>query len=274
MDSPLDRLEDLLVARSLAGLNADETRELEQLLAANPQIDADAFDRAAAAVSIGHLRVTEAMPRVLYEQIEAAGMSIVAEKQRTATAPPRATVTRRTLPRESALTRSRARARRYSTLPWAVAAACLIAAVTAWWPGARDSGGASLEAMRAELIEQGARVVSWDVTEDPSAAGAFGDVVWDAASQTGFLRIGMLEVNDPTEFQYQLWIFDAERDERYPVDGGVFDIVAGSQETVVRIRPAIPVHSAALFAVTVEMPGGVVVSSRERITLIADFSSA
>ena len=51
-----------------------------------------------------------------------------------------------------------------------------------------------------------------------------GEVVWSAAEQRGYLRIAGLPVNDPKARQYQLWIFDARRDERYPVDSGVFDV--------------------------------------------------
>ena len=41
------------------------------------------------------------------------------------------------------------------------------------------------------------------------------------------MRFRGLAANNPTQIQYQLWMFDAERDERYPVDGGVFDVPAG-----------------------------------------------
>jgi hypothetical protein len=70
--------------------------------------------------------------------------------------------------------------------------------------------------------------------------------------------------------QYQLWIFDAERNEAYPVDGGVFDVLDGAtDDVVVRIDPRLPVRRATAFAITVEQPGGVVVSTRERLPLLA-----
>ncbi len=110
--------------------------------------------------------------------------------------------------------------------------------------------------------------IAWTPTEDPTAAGASGDVVWSPEQQRGFMRFTGLAVNDASQYQYQLWIFDAERDDRYPVDGGVFDVNA-SGEVVVEIDAKLPVAEAALFAITVEAPGGVVVSSRERIALLA-----
>ena len=77
-----------------------------------------------------------------------------------------------------------------------------------------------------------------------------------------------VETNDPTQFQYQLWIFDKDRDDKYPVDGGVFD-VGPDGEVVVKISAKLHVNEPVLFAVTVEQPGGVVVSDRSRIAVTA-----
>jgi anti-sigma-K factor RskA len=84
------------------------------------------------------------------------------------------------------------------------------------------------------------------------------------------MRFRGLAANDPAVAQYQLWIFDAERNEAYPVDGGVFDVPAKSDgDVVIKIDPRLPVSRATAFAITVEQPGGVVVSSRERLPLLA-----
>ena len=45
-------------------------------------------------------------------------------------------------------------------------------------------------------------------TKDPAAAGVTGDVVWDPATQRGYLHFARLPANDPTLRQYQVWIFD------------------------------------------------------------------
>ena len=76
-----------------------------------------------------------------------------------------------------------------------------------------------------------------------------------------------MPVNEPSDEQYQLWIFDKNQDEKTPVDGGVFDI-ASEGEVIVPIRAALKVRDPYLFAVTVEKPGGVVVSSRARLPLL------
>jgi anti-sigma-K factor RskA len=111
--------------------------------------------------------------------------------------------------------------------------------------------------------------LNWGATKDPLAAGVSGDVVWDPVTQQGYLRFVGLPKNDPQVHQYQLWIFDATRDKRYPVDGGVFDVPANATEVLVPIHAAITVRMAKAFAVTVEKPGGVVVSGREHILVLA-----
>ena len=118
------------------------------------------------------------------------------------------------------------------------------------------------------LISENPLQLTFSATEDPAASGASGTLVWDTQSQSGVMRVVGLPANDPRRFQYQLWIFDRQRDERYPVDGGTFDV---SAEGVIEIpiRTQLPVHEPTLFAVTVEDPGGVVVSSREHIVLVA-----
>ena len=115
-------------------------------------------------------------------------------------------------------------------------------------------------------------VADWVPGDDPTGLDVVGQVAWSEALQAGVMRFRGLEANEPTEFQYQLWIFDRERDERYPVDGGVFDIPAGSDEAEIVVRAALEIADPTLFAVTVERPGGVVVSSRERIATVAQVS--
>ena len=82
------------------------------------------------------------------------------------------------------------------------------------------------------------------------------------------MRFENLPVNDPTKEQYQLWIFAKNQSEETPIDGGVFDI-SSDGEVVIPIRPKLKAEDVYLFAVTVEQPGGVVVSSRERLPLLA-----
>ena len=98
-------------------------------------------------------------------------------------------------------------------------------------------------------------------------------VVWDSTRQAGYLDLQGLASTDPRKGVYQLWIFDDERDERYPVDGGIFSIDGSSKSTIIPIRPAIEVKRPTLFAVTLEPPGGVVVSDRQRLLLTASWDA-
>jgi hypothetical protein len=169
-------------------------------------------------------------------------------------------------------------------------AACLAGLLLWQWsslprpavPPAERSPAPALVALRGELLAQDpqAVTVAWTkASDDPAVvagpadldtAGGLGDVVWSAARQEGFMRFRGLAANDPAVAQYQLWIFDAERNDAYPVDGGVFDVPPDAAgDVVVRIDPRLPVGRATAFAVTVERPGGVVVSGRERLPLLA-----
>ena len=123
---------------------------------------------------------------------------------------------------------------------------------------------------RAELLAtaKDATTLPWTATQDPNATGASGDVVWSASQQRGFMRFKGLTPNDLKTVQYQLWIFDKDRDQACPVDGGVFD-VGSDGEVIVPISAKLRVNEPVLFAVTIEKPGGVVVSKRERIVVTA-----
>ena len=165
--------------------------------------------------------------------------------------------------------------RRREWLAWfAAAAAVLIAAWLGQRPG-RLSGEPSPAGLRQRLLalrsERPGDVVeaAWTRGEDPTAAAAEGDVIWSDREQAGVMRFRGLKPNDPAVEQYQLWIFDPTQDERYPVDGGVFDVPAGADEVLVPIDAKLRVAGPTLFAITVEKPGGVVVSDRSRLPLLA-----
>ena len=82
------------------------------------------------------------------------------------------------------------------------------------------------------------------------------------------MRFRNLPVNQPTREQYQLWIFSKNQDDATPIDGGVFDVDAEG-EVIVPIDAKLRADDVYLFAVTIEKPGGVVVSSRGRLPLLA-----
>ena len=281
-----ERIAELLVERAIDGLDTESETELSSLSRQYPDYDDDAIDRVASAIALSNLD-TEVVPDRLRERLETDAERWLREH------PPRAAEVVQ-------LGSRRARPAGRPWMQWLAAASIMVAAVGGYQASMvmleRDALNAELAETEASLENQRqlvaqlrnpsppdfsarrarlagsarARVMSWSHTEDPAAVAAAGDLVWDDQLQEGYMRFQGLAANDPDVFQYQLWIFDATRDERHPVDGGVFDVPPGSDEVIVPIRAKLPVGEPVLFAITVERPGGVVVSGRERIALIAE----
>lgn len=260
-----ERLEELWADRAVFGLTSEEDREREALEAAGGDRGlADELELAAAAVALVQARRrAEPLPTALRAKLEGGGRAWLAAR---AVQPAPAPETRlRALPpvRESERTRP-------SPFPWLVAAAAAVLALAGWWP--RPEGTEPTQVvvapkaaeLRAGLLAAGAPRVDAQGTD--LAKGAGGDVVWDNRAQAGWMRLIDLPVNDPTVSQYQLWIFDETQE--HPVDGGVFNVSA-TGELLVPIDAKLKVGKPTLFAITVEKPGGVVVSDRQRIAWVA-----
>ena len=268
-----ERLVDLLVKQTTDGLVPAEEAELARLMTRHGDADPELIERVAAALALAGNLEDEPLPADLRRRVEADGRKWVAASASSVT---------------DIRTRQRAEQRATSRPKWLglATAASLLLAVLGWWPRlvtvvstqepaiTREPAVTpepTLAEKRETLLAKGTAVVqsAWSSTADPASQGVAGDVVWDNESQTGYLRFTGLAANDPGTFQYQLWIFDATQDERYPIDGGVFDIPAGQTEVVIPIDSKIAVSSPQMFAVTMEKPGGVVVSGREHIVALA-----
>jgi hypothetical protein len=154
---------------------------------------------------------------------------------------------------------------------WAAAAAAVLLAAIGWLRTPAPTTPPTPEARAQALLADPDTVrIPWASPGDPAGKQATGEVIWNNRLQQGFMRISGLAVNDPSQQQYQLWIIDSGRTDPQPVDGGVFDFAAApGQERVIPIRPTLPVRKPAAFAVTIEQPGGVVVSKQERVPLLA-----
>ncbi|MBY0488712.1 MAG: anti-sigma factor [Gemmatimonadaceae bacterium] len=174
--------------------------------------------------------------------------------------------------------------RRPSVLAWTgwLAAAALLAITVvrtrAPKPAAPTAPAVNTAALDGDVrllratIATDTRTLALKWTPGNDSTGRFiedGEVLWSPTLQKGVMRLIGLMPNDSTQWQYQLWIFDKTRDERYPVDGGVFNIAKGQADRLVPIRARVPVGDAIMFAITVEKPGGVVVSTRERLAMLA-----
>lgn len=157
-------------------------------------------------------------------------------------------------------------------IAWMACAASLTLALGLWWNSARNQptlATASSAEARTQLISEATDLlrVEWGQGKTPFELPVGGDVVWSNERQTGFMRFVGMPVNDPMTEQYQLWIIDPDRDQE-PIDGGVFD-VGQDGEVVVAIDAKLAVLNPAAFAITVEKPGGVVVSTQENMPLLA-----
>jgi hypothetical protein len=75
------RLDDLLLARATEGLDAVEVQELERLLAAETDVDAGAYERAAAAVCLAVLGGGRVLPPDLRARLEKGGVELVAQRR-------------------------------------------------------------------------------------------------------------------------------------------------------------------------------------------------
>lgn len=273
-----ERLVDLLVKQATEGVTPLEQVEIDRLLAAHPDADREIVARTASALTLAANFNEEPMPAALRERLHANAAHWLAARE--------SGVADLTSRREARVKSSASR------WPWLAAAACLVLAVTGWWPRLREVAEPRQVAVepppapaitpeptpeptpaeeRERLLASGSDAVlsEWTGTDDPASSGVSGDVVWDNTAKKGYLRFSGLAANDPQQAQYQLWIFDKEQDERYPIDGGVFDIPPGASDVVVPIDPKIGVSEPVMFAVTVEKPGGVVVSGREHIVALA-----
>ncbi|MEO0574462.1 MAG: anti-sigma factor [Pseudomonadota bacterium] len=171
----------------------------------------------------------------------------------------------------------------FSGLGWAAAAALLIAMLTnqsddvtpaaapdttpvaTAAPLEQPDAGQLRDALRKR---SGSMTVQWGASDIEGYTEVTGDVVWNNDEQRGFLRLANMPVNSPTNSQYQLWIVDPSRDAN-PIDGGVFDIIASSNEVVIPIDAKLDVISPAAFAITREQPGGVVVSAGPLLVVAA-----
>jgi protein involved in polysaccharide export with SLBB domain len=94
-----------------------------------------------------------------------------------------------------------------------------------------------------------------------------GDVVWSDKMQEGYLRFTNLPKNDTGVYTYQLWIFDENQDPKTPIDGGIFDVNADG-EIIVPVTAKLRARGAKAFAITMEKPGGVMVSDRSKIVTL------
>lgn len=260
----LELLQELLIAKATSGLDHDDQTILQRLLDEFPDTDTEEFEWLASQIDVAITEpASDEMPAHLMQSIIKQGEAFLASSDQA---------THEITDEVAKASPEPAPRRTLNNALWGLAlAASLIIALIGWLP--RDTSSPATAEMtplqsREALIRNStdAFIIAWTQTDDPLSKTITGDVVWSNQAQEGYMRFQGLPVNNPQLNQYQLWIFDEQR-KQYPVDGGVFDAVEG--ELIVPIREKLQVYSPTMFAVTLEQPGGVVVSDKEHIVAIA-----
>jgi hypothetical protein len=271
-------LAELLAAEAIGDIGRGERARLDELLSRDAVPDRDQMMMAAGLVQLALLkndpRAQARMPDSLRARLAIQADAWQAGRRAAVPAPVvnlDVARRRRQLQAESGSNLPPSWWRTKSAAGWYVAAALALVFVTARLgpDPATAPATVSVQAQRAALVREAPDVVTapWGPSTEPAYENARGDVVWSDARQEGYLRISGLPVNERTKAQYQLWVVDASRD-TYPVDGGVFDITSNG-ELVIPVHAKLRVNRPAAFAVTLEQPGGVVVSDGPMLLVAA-----
>ena len=272
-----ERKFDLLIQRATTGLSDAEQHELDQL-AGSSDIwkEIDRFEITAAAFDLALVpSEQEIIPSDVHDRLLISAGKFLGDR----TSPPPAADLSGSAPDskfELSNRRSTAASFRWREIASiAVTAACLLLMLSGFNPFAKTSNAPVANVMErmdefissrpTDLLE-----LQWEPMSDSNAGGK---VLWSDARQEGYMVFSDLDPNDPSLEQYQLWIFDNDANQKTPTDGGVFDIskseLGPDGTVVIPIKATVPVNRAVQFAVTVETPGGVYVSERKNIPVLA-----
>jgi anti-sigma-K factor RskA len=268
-------LYDLLTKKALYGLDEAEQGQLDQLDPGNADMEFRSLEMTAAAIALANIEI-EPMPVHLRARLDegadkhfAEAKTIVGELWPPAT---------RTLYEP---TEETPRFNWFGWLGWAAAAAAVIALAINIYISrptkapeiAHDQPQHAPQTltttqMRDDFVKTAADIVraSWAAGNVKGITQLVGDVVWSDEKQSGYMTFKGLPPNPPDQYTYQLWIKAKNQEDM--IDGGTFD-VNSQGEVVIPIDAKLKAKSPDMFAVTMEKPGGVVVSKKEKIVSIA-----
>jgi len=263
---------DLLTKKAVYGLDKAEQDELDELDPGIAETEFRSLEITAAAISMVGLTDDEPMPSHLFSKISADADKQFGKAEMAADSPWPPTYVAETPSRSW-----------FGWFGWvAAAAACVALAVNIYvtktqppveivlTPPAETPRTLTPVEMRDALLGSTTGLIkaNWAAGNVKELKEISGDVVWSDEKQTGFMRFRGLPANDVTKETYQLWIFDKTQDKATPIDGGVFDVAANG-EVVIPITAKLRASEPGMFAITIEKPGGVVVSKREKIAALA-----
>ncbi len=263
---------DLLCKKATYGLNPQEEKQLAELeKEMGREGESESFELTAATLAMADLDTSKAMPANLQSRILAE-----AERYFDKTPESRASTV-------SAFVSDEAPSGSlFNWLGWAfAAAACLALALNIFYtreqstivqgtlPTPTPAEKLTPLQMRQRLIDSAPDLAraDWGAGNVKELTPS-GDIVWSDAKQAGYMRLSGLPVNDPNKETYQLWIFDETQDDKTPIDGGTFTVNSAG-EVIIPINAKLQPKNTKMYAITVEKPGGVVVSKREKIVALA-----
>ncbi|MBK6725167.1 MAG: anti-sigma factor [Acidobacteria bacterium] len=272
---------DLLAQKAIYGLDENEARELASFDAGTTELEFRSLELTAAAIHLAGLEADEQMPSFLRERILDSGEEFIRSQRAESFQSP-----------EKGANASSSTTGTYGSwfgwTGWATAALASVAlAVNIWSTRLQPIDVAKVptpvetpralspDELREELLRSEANVykASWGAGNVKEFSNISGDIVWSEAKQTGYMRFRGLPVNDAEKTCYQLWIFDKTQDKATPIDGGVFN-VQNEGEVIIPITAKLRALGPEMFAITIEKPGGVVVSKREKIAALAKIETS
>jgi anti-sigma-K factor RskA len=267
---------DLLIKQAVYGLTEAEQEQLDDLDIQHLNKPDGTFAQTAAAIALLDVDRKEAMREALRSKILSDAYVLFDAKEQPENAGNAAE------PESVVHTLPAVRRPFWDWLGWAVAAAAVIVLginlyttrlkpneiVRVPTPTPSPEEVLRPEQMREQLIASAPDMVHISVgagtVKDIEPAG---DIVWSDAKQKGYLRLTGLPKNDPGKQTYQLWIVAENQDPKTPVDGGIFDINSDG-EVIIPINPKVKALNPKVFAITIEKPGGVVVSKQEKVAAL------
>jgi hypothetical protein len=274
---------DLLTKKAVYGIDGDEQAQLDKFDSESADMELQSFEITAAAISMIGISDDERMPDHLQAKILSGAHSYFDEKE-PVQSPLRENVVESD---DGGFTLKPEKPQRslFGWLGWAVAAAaCLALAINLWFtpvqspqperaanpsPAVTPEKLTPAQEFAAMMQAPGGMVkATWASGTVTEIRAVSGDVVWSDAKQVGYMRLKGLPVNDKNKETYQLWIYDKGQDKKTPIDGGIFDINADG-EAIIPITAKLKAAGPEMFAITVEKPGGVVVSDKKKIAAIA-----
>jgi len=278
------RMLELLADKATFDLSENELLELKALEREFPDWKSEtSLEHAAASIGLIGLKIDEPLPKNLKSKILAEADQFFGETVSTATVKTESIDEQKAAPSDTIFSPVSYEKPAFDFSRWLgwglAAAACLTLAANIWLtrvPAGNEVAGnekapvteKTTTEKRNALLASAKDIVKTNWASPDKTKELGGEVVWSDEKQEGYMTFKGLAANDKAKEAYQLWIFRDEKLEPHPIDGGVFDLNEDG-EVVVPIDAKLKVENPKVFAVTVEKPGGTVVSEREKIVALA-----